>query len=328
MSDPDVTVVLCTYNRAKMLRNALQSVTLQDTRNGFAYEILVVDNSSTDNTRSVVAEVASDSPVPIRYVQELTEGVVPARNRGVSEARGMWLAFFDDDQLAGPNWLRELLLAASLTKSRLVGGTTLPRLPASHPLALGPIARNVLGEHPYVGTARLCQGKSIPSTGNMLVAREVFDSIGLFDTSMLDGGEDTDFVRRARASGITVSIAPTATIHHIIPASRVTPDYLRWKSIRTGYQFAALDLKYFGRASTLARAVARIGQATLVNFPLLIFAGLMRNPTSCLDRRCLLWRAVGYVKGAASLAAPRLFKRSRFLSKLNFRKGRTACSNS
>jgi len=145
---------------------------------------------------------------------------------------------------------------------------------------------------------------------------------------MVAGGEDTEFVRRARASGITISIAPSAKIHHIIPASRVTPKYLRWTSIRTGYQFATLDLKYFGRASMLGRALARTGQAILVNTPLLIFAGLKRDPASCLDRRCLLWRAVGYVRGAVSLAGPRFFAQSGLLSELNIRTGRTPCPNS
>jgi GT2 family glycosyltransferase len=327
MFSPDVTVVLCTYNRAEILRNALRSVTLQETSNRFIYDILVIDNASTDSTRAVVTEVAANSPVAVSYVEEQIEGIVPARNRGVREARGVWLAFFDDDQLAEPDWLRELLSAASLTKSTLVGGSTLLQLPASQPMELGPISRNVLGEHLYTGTARICRDKRIPSSGNMLVAREVFDSIGLFDTSLVAGGSDTDFVRRARGAGISVSIAPAAIVHHIIPGSRVTPAYLRWTSTRTGYQFAVLDLKYSGRAHMLARTIARIGQAILVNIPLLVFACLARNPKSCLDRKCLLWRAVGYVRGASSLTSRRLFRQPRFLSGLNFRRGKTAFSN-
>jgi glycosyltransferase involved in cell wall biosynthesis len=83
MFSPDVTVVLCTYNRAEILRNALRSVTLQETSNRFIYDILVIDNASTDSTRAVVTEVAANSPVAVSYVEEQIEGIVPARNRGV-----------------------------------------------------------------------------------------------------------------------------------------------------------------------------------------------------------------------------------------------------
>jgi GT2 family glycosyltransferase len=326
MSGPDITVVLCTYNRAEMLRNALRSVTLQETDDEFSYEIVVVDNGSTEPTRAVVAEIAVSSVVAVSYVREEAEGIPQARNRGVREARGIWVAFFDDDQVAEPNWLKELLSAASVTKAKLVGGSIQLQLSTGGTLVLGPLCRSLLGEHAYDGTARVYQGKRIPSSGNMLIAREVFNSIGPFDTSMVMGGCDTDFVRRARASGIVVSISPAAIVHHVIPSFRVTSSYLRWTSMRKGCHLAYLDCKNFGRASTFSSSVSRIGQAILVNLPLLIFSALTRNAPQSLDRKCLLWRAVGYACGTASLAAPCLFKQTSLFSRFDFRKGGTALS--
>ena len=154
----------------------------------------------------------------------------------------------------------------------------------------------------------------------MLIAREVFNSIGLFDTSMEVGGCDIDLVKRARGSGIIVSISPDAKVHHVIPPYRVTSRYFRWTSMRWGNIFAYVDCKNSGRAKMLFFFVARIGQVVFVNFPLLIFSVLTRNSAQSLDRKCLLWRAIGYTCGTASLAVPGLFKQALFPSRLEFRK--------
>lgn len=323
MYHQDITVVVCTYNRAETLRNALRSLTLQETGNEFSYEIVVIDNGSTDSTRAVVAEIAASSRVTVRYVREEAEGYSQALNRGVREARGGWLAFFDDDQLAEPNWLEELLSAASVTKAKLVGGGIRVQLPPGEPRVLGPTCRGLLGEHTYDGTARVCLGKRIPSGGNMMIAREVFNSIGLFDASMAIGGCDCDFVNRARASGITVATSPAALVHHVIPPHRVTSSYLRWTSMRHGCVLAYVDCKNGGRARMLCRFIARIGQAAFVNLPIFVFSVLTRNATQSLDRKCLLWRALGYACATAPLAVPGLFSEAHFLPRLEFRKERT-----
>jgi glycosyltransferase involved in cell wall biosynthesis len=309
-----------------MLRNALRSLTLQETNDEFSYEIVVIDNGSTKPTSAVVAEIAASSLVAVSYVREEAKGLAQALNRGVREARGVWLAFFDDDELAEPSWLKELLSAASVTKAQFVGGSRRLQLPSGGTLVLGLTCRGLLGEYVNDGTARVCQGKRIPSGGNLLIAREVFNAIGLFDTSMVMAGEDSDFVKRARASGIIVSISPTAIVHHVIPPYRVTISYFRWTSMRWGYSLANIDCKNSGRAKMFSCFVARIGQAIFVNLPLLIFSVFTRNATQSLDRECLLWRAVGYACGTVSLAAPCLFKQARFFSRLELRKERTSFS--
>jgi len=98
--------------------------------------------------------------------------------------------------------------------------------------------------------------------------------------------------------------------------------------MRWGNSFAYIDYKNSGRAKMLFFFVAWIGQAMFVNLPLFIFSVLTRNATQSLDRQCLLWRAIGYACGTASLAAPSLFKQARFFSRLELRKERTGFSQS
>ncbi len=100
MKDVDISVNLCTLNRAKLLQGVLESLTDQETFEKFSYEVIVVDNGSIDETECVVRGAASASRVPVRYFREEARGIPQARNRGIKESRGEWIAFFDDDQLA------------------------------------------------------------------------------------------------------------------------------------------------------------------------------------------------------------------------------------
>ncbi len=107
-----ISVVVPTFNRAEMLGEALQSLIRQDTQGAFSYELVVVDNASTDSTKTIIQRAAQESPVSVRYIYHTTPGDAPSRNRGLAEARGKWIAFFDDDELAAPDWLYQLHLAA------------------------------------------------------------------------------------------------------------------------------------------------------------------------------------------------------------------------
>lgn len=322
MNNPLVSIVVPTYNRHEMLRNALRSLALQETDDQFSYEIVVVDNGSTEPTRAVVAEIAAGSRVALSYVREEAGGYPEALNTGVREARGMWVALFDDDQLADPDWLKELLSAASITKATLVGGSIRLQLPPGT-VALPPLCRGLLGEKSCEGTPHLWRpGAELPYGGNLLIAREVFNSVGLFDTRMTLGGCDTDFVERAIAGGNMVSVAPTAVVHHVIPPYRVTRRYFRWTSMRSGYLLAYGDFNRSGCSRMLSRSAIRAGQAMVVHLPLLIFSAIMRNATGSLDRGCAFWRAAGYVCASASFATRRSFKNGLMISRLEFRRER------
>lgn len=122
MPSPDITVVVCTHNRAESLRSALASLYDLETGSRFTYEVLVVDNASPDHTSEVIREAAAASQAPLRGVHEPTKGIIAARNRGVLDAAGRWIAFFDDDQLADRRWLLELFAAAEQHRVRSVGG--------------------------------------------------------------------------------------------------------------------------------------------------------------------------------------------------------------
>ena len=313
---------MITFNREEMLCKALTSLLHQETDEGFTYEIVVVDNASTDGTRAAVEDVSRRTGRSIRYFCETEKGIAPARNRAVREARGEWIAFMDDDEIASSDWLRSLYRVASENGADCVGGAVVLDLPEEELARLGPVCKSLLGEVPYVGEPVLEKGRVTPSTGNILISRRVFDTVGFFDTAMIFGGSDSDFVHRLRSAGLESWTAPSAVTRHYVPSYRIEYDYLQWASTRWGCHFAFMDFQRLPRAILLGVGIARIGQACLVNLPRGILAIVTNDEKEKTDRKCLLWRALGYSRQALNLVAPKVFPQTTFFSRLEFRRER------
>jgi glycosyltransferase involved in cell wall biosynthesis len=315
----DVSVVVCTYNRAALLRAALASLMELRTADRFQYEIVVVDNGSTDETSRVIQEAAASAPVPLRGVREPQPGVACARNCGVRAARGAWIAFFDDDQIAEPGWLLELMEAARQTGARLIGGAVQLLLPESQIQRLPYICRRLLGESTLEGRPRRFGRKLFAGTANLLVNRTIFDEIGLFDETLKEAGEDTDLNRRMRAAGIEGCFAPSAVVRHVVPRYRLGEDYFRWTSLRNGMHLARRERHQWGRALFPAVLAARLAQAAVQFVPRRLWGSLTGSPAARLEGRCQFWRVEGYLRLVLSWVTPARLAPHGFLSQLSFR---------
>ena len=298
---PAVTVVVCTRNRAAGLRNALASLAKLDVA-GLAADVLVVDNGSTDDTPAVVAAAARAAPLPVRRVFEPNPGVANARQRGVEEvlaAGGQWVAFFDDDQLAEPDWLKNLLALADETGSKFVGGRVTLAMPDAHAgRDLAPFTEMLLGASVRMPEPRRYDRKTTPGAGNMMAHRDVFERVGRFDPT-LDRGEDTDFYMRAVEAGFDVWYTPAAVVHHVIPADRMNEAYLYRLCDVIGNGTAERDHDRFGRAKLPAMWTARLGQAALTLGPKWAAAKLLGRGEAELGRRCRLRVAKRYLSDGA-----------------------------
>ena len=302
VSPPTVSIVVPTLARPAALRDALASLMSQETDRRFTYEIVVVDNGCEPDaeTHRMVAALAADPRAAVRCVHECRAGVARARNRGVAAARGEWIAFFDDDQIAEPRWLVTLLAAARTRSAACVGGAIALSLPSGAG-ALTALSRRLLGEQPFAGRTRPCDGRDIPSTGSLLIAKRLFQEAGGFDAAMTAGGEDAEWVRRVLRRGERVVIAPAAVVHHVIPAHRANHAYARWVAERTGTQLAYTDWKHHGTAWMLALCTARLGQAVALFVPQLAVARL-RGAGRPVDPVLRLRRVRGYARQAFLLA--------------------------
>ena len=214
---PGISVVICTYNRADLLLAALDDVLAQDHPDTPAFELIVVDNNSSDTTAAVVRAVAARD-ARVRYLFEAQQGLSHARNAAIAAARAPIVAFTDDDVRVGRAWLAEIARAfREHPGATVVGGRVLPVWPAPPPPWLtaahwGPLALVDYGEHPIRvdATRQLCLVGA-----NLAVAASAFERVGTFAPAVqrvrdiVGSSEDHEFLQRLfRAGGFGVYDAP------------------------------------------------------------------------------------------------------------------------
>ncbi|HEX4147755.1 MAG TPA: glycosyltransferase, partial [Pirellulales bacterium] len=304
MDLPKIDIVIPTYNRAQLLGDSLRTLICQETAGKFTYEIVVVDNMSTDNTRDVVEQIGAESSVAVHYLYCDVPGDAPPRNHAIAKTSGRWLAFFDDDQLTAPDCLWRLFEEAEASGASIVGGAVQLHLPPEVLDRLGPfVRRNSFREIDFQRGVHRFSGKHLPGGANVLVARNVFEAVGIFDTTLLLGGSDRDFFHRARLAGFEIRYTPDAVIRHCISPERTTLDYLRWDAQQGCGAMAHYDFKFRGRAVMVASCAARIGHGLLVLLPGLAGASLAEARGPRLDYEVRLWRVVGYARKTLALLA-------------------------
>ncbi len=209
----DVSVVICTRNRAHALHASLASVATAAQAAGARTELVIVDNASTDGTAAVIDAWAETAGLPVTLVQEARKGLATARNAGVRAAHGTVLAFTDDDCRLAPDYLRTLLELTARDAGPVVrGGRVDLGNPADLPYTIktdpAPATYDG-GRHPG-GFIHGC---------NMAMTRATFDRLGEFDERFgagapLEAGEDTDYLYRAYLAGIPVEYAPSLVVAH------------------------------------------------------------------------------------------------------------------
>jgi glycosyltransferase involved in cell wall biosynthesis len=230
-----ITVLLCTYNRCQLLARALESVAASTLTESVEWEVLVVDNNSTDKTHDIVEKISQRYIGRFRYLFEPRQGKSNALNAGVAAAKGEVLAFMDDDVIVEVDWLQNLtaqLLDGKWTGS---GGRVLPLWVCPTPNWLpsqvyvsGPLALFDQGDRPGVLV-------ETPIGNNMAFRREVFHKYGGFRTDLGPRpgceirNEDSEFGRRLFAAGEQLYYEPSAVLYHLAPHKRLQREYfLAW----------------------------------------------------------------------------------------------------
>jgi glycosyltransferase involved in cell wall biosynthesis len=258
---------------------------------------VVVDNGSTDTTQSTIAAATAESKNPLRGLFEGEKGIVPARNRGIGEARGKWIAFFDDDQLADKQWLVELYHGAAAKGSRVVGGAVHLVFPGGCQRELDPTVRMLLGETRVPGQPQRYGRKLTPGCGNLMIHRSVFEEVGVFQRTVDGRGEDTDLFSRIERAEIASWYFPSAIVQHLTPPERLEETYLLSLARRMGAGIAQRQAAW-GRARFIALWLAKAARAAVVQAPLAAWARLRGDYETWLGRRCLLAINASFLRGS------------------------------
>jgi succinoglycan biosynthesis protein ExoM len=212
-----ITVCICTYKRAQLLRNLLEKLSDQTTDGLFSFSIVVCDNDQQRSAESTVEAFARTSPVPVKYCVEPSQNIALARNRAIANAAGDFVAFIDDDEFPTPPWLLTLFKAIDEHKAAGVLGPVKPHFDANTPRW---VVKGKFYDRPTYPTGFVIDWTK-GRTGNVLLRTELLTPPQLFRPEFR-AGSDQDFFRRAIESGHVFVWCAEAIAYEFVPP-------IRWK---------------------------------------------------------------------------------------------------
>ena len=221
-----ISVVIATYNRASILGECLTSLTTQSSMD---FEVIVVDNNSTDNTEQIVASFTCDLP-HLQMVKSIDQGAGFARNFGIDVARGKWIACLDSDARAHNNWIEVILREIDRDNFDCFGGPYL----AWHHYGPPPNWFSAQWENncSLFTSYGLLPDNIYPTSGSCAFKRDLVIKLGGFPTDIgMKGercayGEETKLFRLMRKSGARLGGVPDMQIDHCVLPYKYT---LRWR---------------------------------------------------------------------------------------------------
>ena len=238
-----ISVVICTYNREQFLPGLMDSI-LRQSYDKNSFEIVWIDNNSTDHTATLCQSFIKDHPdYHIRYTVENRQGLSFARNRGIEEAKGEYITFADDDAVLAPDFLEKVCDYLHRNPGIAeVGGPIYLRYLGKIPAWENPYMNSLLGyfhpaSHPYLMDKK---NRKYPRGSNMTFRTSVFNTCGNFNTALgrvkrsLMGGEEKDVAFRILDAGHKIAYIPEAVVYHLVPESRTTARFIREQATGTG----------------------------------------------------------------------------------------------
>jgi glycosyltransferase involved in cell wall biosynthesis len=301
---PQLSVVLCTYNRGELLEAALRALLEQSESATPSFEILVVDNNSSDETRQIVQRVAT-ADCRVRYIFEPHQGLSYARNAGIRGARAPLIAFTDDDVRVTPDWVAAVVRAfQEHPDADLVGGRVLPVWPSCPPAWLtrehwAPLALADFGEAPLAVTLE----RPICLLGaNLALRRSVFDAVGLFasDVQRVEDGigsvEDHEFQLRLLRFGCKGVYDPRIVVHAAVQADRLKREYHRRWHTSHGHFHALMRSEEMERTTlgTLFGVPAHLYRQALADFLGWMRATMIHQPAQAFHHETRLRFFAGF----------------------------------
>lgn len=220
-----VSIIICTYNRSGLLDKLLSSMVNMTVPSQLDWELLVVDNNSSDNTRDIARRYADQ--LPLTYIFEANQGKCYALNHGLKEAKGDLLLFADDDVVVDSDWLDAFIKAAENRDYSWFGGRMKPdwecALPAWYHPETAPAFSGYFGDYDLgdISKAYTINDK-LPLGASLAIRKAVFDRVGEFRLDLgprgkLRGvGDETDLLERAIAAGFDgCYVGETRVLHYV-----------------------------------------------------------------------------------------------------------------
>lgn len=311
---PTLTVIVATYNRAYILAECLDSLATQ-TAFQATFEVIVVDNNSTDNTEAVV-DLFYDKILGLRFVKESRQGLSYARNTGMSIAKAEWIACLDSDAKAHANWIEIILAEISKDNFDCFGGPYL----AWHRTGPPPIWfandwESTTLDYNFYG---VISENNFPTGGNCAFKKQLALTMGKFPVNIgMQGGkcgygEETKLFVHMCEAGARIGSVPDMLIDHCVLPYKYT---LRWRlySAYAHGRDAPFVFQEFGTWRRLPRNIGRVGKR-LVRAPFILAQGCRKGyhwQRLLLDCGEPILSAIGVLKTSILLLVRQVIKKKR-----------------
>ena len=237
----ELSIVISTYNNANSLVRTIDSVAKQDADRSL-WECVVVNNASTDDTKSKVESLIQKyNSINLRLVDEPQQGLSFARNRGIAESKGNFIAFIDDDETINTGFVSAYIDLFLNHGAFAAAGAVKACYDSGRPRWMSKFTEQMIANPIDLGDSITTITSNItPAGGNMAFNREIFTLYGGFDTELgrkgreLLGGEENDIFERIRSLGERVYYVPNAVVYHHIGDHKLTKEYFEKLSYGVG----------------------------------------------------------------------------------------------
>ena len=222
---PQISLIICTYNREKFLGHALQSLT-QQTLPAQDFEILIINNNATDSTPQISQDFIAKNPkLNVRYFVESNQGLSYARNRGIKEALAPIITYIDDDAEAENDFLEQILtFFKNKPEAAGVGGRIIPKYEGDPPQWMNKYLYGFVTKVDFGDQVFTYTGKSYPAGCNMSYRKDLLEQVGGFNENLKWRADDKYIFFAIKEISDEVFHYPKAMVRHNIDAYRTTDE--------------------------------------------------------------------------------------------------------
>lgn len=224
MSAPKISVIICTYNRDKFLPGALEALTKQSLSKN-AFEILIINNNSTDNTESISKNfIDNHKELNVKYFVEMQKGLSSARNRGIKEASSELISFIDDDAEVSTDYLKTAVeFFDNNPDVDAIGGKITPIFESGkEPEWLSKYMWGLVTKADFGNNIRGYPGSKSPYGCNMAFRKKALIEVGMFNTDLLFRSEDKYIFYQLKKHNKKFLYHPGFAVLHHIDDKRIT----------------------------------------------------------------------------------------------------------
>jgi len=277
-ADIKVSIIIASYNKKDYILNAIDSLYNQ-TISKDLYEVIVVDNNSTENIRGTIMKYLYPNRDTVKrfnfkYLEEENQGSSFARNKGAKFASGELLAFMDDDAIANKDFVERIIKFFNAFKSAdALGGRIIPKYIPLKPKWMSYYVESLVGNFDYSNSFCLFEKGKYPLESNMIVRKESFNEINGFNIKLPGvkgkiriGGEGKDFFFKLQSLNKKIYYDPQLIVQHVVEISKLNKEYMYRvaSGIGRGERVRMLEKGYYSYFKKFIEYILKFGASIIL----------------------------------------------------------------